>query len=63
MNAFETNLTGLAMTDRKTSQIKIAVVIPSYKVKAHILSVVDAVSYTHPPSPRDLSTSRMPSSA
>ena len=30
---------------------------------ALIGSSICAVSYTHPPSPRDLSTSRMPSSA
>lgn len=34
------------MTDRKTSNMRIAVVIPSYKVKAHILSVVDAIGPT-----------------
>ena len=27
------------------------------------VATMQAVSYTHPPSPRDLSTSRMPSSA
>lgn len=43
MNSCESNRAGLAMSIRESNDTKIAVVIPSYKVKAHILSVVSAI--------------------